>query len=66
MKQYIIKTLDFLKILDYDGGISLTNVAFIAILVKILITPNVEWAPIIALATSTINYMHKRSVNNDQ
>lgn len=66
MKDYIKKVLAFCKLLDYDGGVSLTNIAFIAIIVKVIMAPQIDSQTVIALVTLCVNYMHKRSTNNDQ
>jgi len=62
----MIKILDFFKLLDNDGGISWTTIAFIAVLVKILTAPTIDWGPLLAFAASNMNYMHRRMVNNAQ
>ncbi|GAC1501948.1 MAG: hypothetical protein NVS1B10_06450 [Candidatus Saccharimonadales bacterium] len=59
-----MKILNFLKLLDNEDGISWTTIAFITILVKIIISPSVEWGPLLAFAASNANYMHRRIINN--
>lgn len=58
-----MRLLNFLKLIDYEGGFSWTTVAFIVVLIKILMSPTVEWASLLTFAISNANYMHKRLIN---
>ncbi len=60
----ILKILDFLNILDYSGRISLTNLALISLVGKLLISPNPDFATIGSVVVAMANYMHKRSIND--
>jgi len=60
------KILDFCNILDYSKRISLTNLAFIAIIIKAIATPTLDSQTTIALVTLCLNYVHKRKASNDE
>jgi hypothetical protein len=60
------KVLDFLSILGYDGRVSLTNVALIALVTKIVISPSVDWPSVVAIVTAFGNYAHRRGQNAKQ
>lgn len=61
----MLRVLSFLNLLDDSGhSISLTNIGFIAILFKILISPSVDWPSMVSLIGLLVNYMHKRTVNS--
>lgn len=61
---YILKILDFFNLLDYSNRISLTNLALIALVGKLLVTPNPDFATIGSVIIAFANYMHKRSTND--
>lgn len=60
---YIIKTLDFCNILDYNKRLSLTNIALIALVVKLVVSPSPDLATVGSVVIAFSNYMHKRSTN---
>ncbi len=65
--KYITKILDFLNILDYSGTrLSITNIALIGLLIKVLVSPNVDWPSLVAIITAFANYAHKRSSSDAQ
>ena len=64
MKDFLIKVLDFCNILDDNRCLSLTNLAVIAMVVKMVCTKSPDMATLGATVVSLMNYMHKRSTNN--
>ena len=67
MKNILKKTLDFFNILDYSGDkLSLTNLAFIAIIIKVIKAPTLDPQTVIALVTLCANYLHKRYESSRQ
>lgn len=54
------KILTFLNLLDFEGRLSLTNVAFFVLLVRVTFFPHVTFPEIAALFISVLNYAHKR------
>lgn len=59
------QVLNFLNILDSDGNLSLTNLAFIAMVAKLVLTKNPDYATLGATVATVLNYMHKRNTNNE-
>lgn len=58
----MIKLLSFLNLLDDSGNLSITNIALIAFFTKILFSPQLDGASVVAMVSLLANYMHKRSV----
>jgi hypothetical protein len=59
----LFKILDFFNLLDESGyRISITNVAVIVLISKILFSSNVDWPSVVAVIVSFGNYSHKRYV----
>lgn len=52
----------FIRLLDEEGNLSITNVAAIAILAKVVTSPTVEVESLIAFSLTLLNYGHKRAV----
>jgi len=55
--------LKFLSLSDYDGNVSISNLAVVACLVKILITPEISMVEVGALLGALSNYSLKRFEN---
>lgn len=66
MKNKILKILDFCSILSYDGRLSITNLAVIALIVKLVISPSPDLSTVGATAIALFNYIHKRSSTPDE
>lgn len=62
VKEFILKVLDFCNVLDYAGKLSITNIALIALVGKMVIAPTLDWPSVVTVITVFSNYMHKRSV----
>lgn len=62
----MLKILDFCNILDYNKKLSLTNIALIALVIKLMISPSPDLATVGSVVVAMANYMHKRSTNQDQ
>lgn len=64
MKQFILKALIFLKIVDeHDENISLTNVGLIVVLVKLAIVQSASIVDIGGLLLALLNYNAKKMIN---
>lgn len=61
--RYLLKILAFLNVLDYNGCLSISNIAVIALISKLVLTSNPDIATVGITAVSILNYMHKRSSN---
>lgn len=61
MNEFIKTALDKCGLVGYDGRLSLTTLAFIAIVVKVLTLPELDLAAIGALLVVILNYMHRRT-----
>lgn len=59
------RVLNFLRLIDDDGHLSLTNLAVIVILVKTAIAPTLSVTDIGALLIAVLNYAHRRVVNTN-
>jgi hypothetical protein len=54
----------FLCLIDETPQISLSNIAFLVILGKVILAPAVDWTALVTLAITCLNMMHDRSVTN--
>ena len=59
------RILDFCNLLGQDGRLSITNIALIALVVKMCASPSLDWPAVVTLITVFANYMHKRKTIND-
>jgi len=59
----ILKILDFCNLLDYNKNLSLTNIALIALVVKLIVSPSPDLATVGSVVIAFSNYMHKRSTS---
>ena len=59
MRQKLLKALDFLRLLDENGVLSITNLAVILILIKITLAAQVNFAEMGALLTVISGYQFK-------
>lgn len=64
MINFIKKILDFCSILSYDGKLSITNIAVIALITKLVLSPSPDLATVGITAVSILNYMNKRSTSD--
>jgi len=64
MKEWIKNAGSFLHILDDDGRLNLSDLAFIIIMGKIVASPVLDFPSVITLATVILNKMQKRHVDN--
>lgn len=61
----IKRILAFCNLLEYDENrLSITNIALIGLIFKLVITPQVDWPSIVAVITAFGNYSHKRYINS--
>src|SRR5688572_26794815 len=56
----MMRVLTFLRLVDENGNLSLTNIAVIVSLVKLAMTPTVSMTDTGALLVSVLNYAYKR------
>lgn len=54
-----------MSILGRDRRVSITNVAVIALIAKLALSPSPDLATVGVTAVSILNYMHRRSSNPD-
>jgi len=59
----IQKIAYFLHLIDDDNRLNLEDIAFCVIMVKIVMSPNVDWTALVSLAVCTLNMMHKYKVD---
>ena len=71
MKKKLVRALIFLRIIDeYDGNLSLTNIAVIVILTKLMCgtlfagTFNLQIEDVIGVGVSLFSYQAKKAINN--
>lgn len=50
----------FLCLIDETPQISLSNIAFLVILGKIIVAPQVDWTALVTLSITCLNLMHDR------
>lgn len=62
MKKKLLRLLDFCNLLDYNKKISITNIALIALISKIMMAVTIDFPSVVALATVFANYIHRRSM----
>ena len=65
MLELFNKILQYLRINDEKGRISLTNIALMLILVKIAVVPVTTMKDIAALMTVVLSYQIKRKLSKD-
>lgn len=65
MKEQLMSLLRFLNLLDQEQKLSITNVAMVAMLGKMLVSP-IDWPSALALFTLAANYAHKRYEANKE
>ena len=51
---------------DTKESISLTNLAMVALVIKMLATPNLDWPSVITMITVFANYAHKRDTRKTE
>lgn len=63
----VLKILDFCNLLDYSQKrLSLTNLALISLVLKLIITRNPDLSTIGTTVIAFANYMQRRSANNSK
>jgi hypothetical protein len=53
----------FLQLIDEEPRISLSNIAFLVILGKIIMSAQVDWPALVTLSITCLNLMHDRQSN---
>lgn len=65
MAENVIKALEFLRIVDaHDGKVSLTNVAVMVVVLKILFVPQFSIGEVGALLIALLNYSAKKVIHS--
>jgi hypothetical protein len=59
-----MRLLAWLNLLDSDGNLSITNVAVVALVIKMLLAPQLDWPSVVAMIVTFTNYMHKRQTSD--
>lgn len=62
---YVIKFLQFFRLVDADGLLSLTNIALIIGMYKIAVTQGTNLNDAGLLVAVLLNYAHKRFINKE-
>lgn len=57
------KVCYFLRIVDEEPRLDLSDLAFMIILVKIIIAVQVDWPSMVTLAIAALNSMHNKSLD---
>lgn len=57
------KIMYFLQLIDETPQISWSNVAFLVILGKVIVSPAVDWMALVTLGITCINVMHDRGTS---
>lgn len=60
----LLRATQFLRLTDEQGNLSITNLALIAVLVKLVATPQLPVAELLAFVASMVGYNVKRFVVN--
>lgn len=60
----IKRVAQFLRITDDNGNVSITNIALVAVLVKLMLTPQLATADLLAFVASMVGYNVKRFAVN--
>lgn len=56
----VLRALGWLNLLDSEKNLSLTNLAVVCLVGKMLLSPNLDWPSITGMVVVFANYMHKR------
>lgn len=62
IKHYLLKSGKFLRLIDENNEISLTNVAFMVIILKVALVQDTSMTDIAALLTVILNYSYKKHI----
>lgn len=60
-----MRLLKFLNLLDYEGNLSITNVAVIVGITKMAFMAQMGGVDAVALVGTLLNYAHKRTTSNN-
>ena len=66
MKTWFLKTCFFLHITDGSGQLDLVDLSFIATVVKIMVSPNVDWPSVCSLVPVIMAKMHVTHLRSKQ
>lgn len=58
------KLLKFLNLIDFEGNLSITNIAVIVGITKMAFASQFSSVDAVALVGTLLNYAHKRTVND--
>lgn len=64
--KYVYSVARFLHIIDEDNQLDITDLSFMLVMYKIMVTPNVDWPSLCALIPVILNKMHRRHINAQQ
>lgn len=56
----------FCHVIDDDGRLDLTDVAFMIIMIKVACAHALDWPAVVTLATVLLNKIHKRSTSLEE
>jgi len=61
-----MRTLNFFRLIDENGLLSLTNIAVIVVIAKLSMAQQLDFSAVAALLTAIGGYSFKRFVNKDK
>jgi hypothetical protein len=64
MKTKLLKVFYFLHISDGKGQLDITDLAFMAIIVKLLFAPNFDWASVCSMIPIIASQMHQNHIDS--
>lgn len=62
LKDNLVKVGNFFNLLDAEGRLSISNSGVYVLLVKVAMSPTIDWPTAAGLLVTLLNYSHKRMV----
>jgi len=64
MKDFFLRTVYFFHITDGKGQLDLTDLSFMLVVGKIILTPGIDWTAVCALVPVILQQMHQKQVES--
>lgn len=64
MKDWLLRVVYFLHITDGKGQLDLTDLSFVLVIGKILLSPGIDWTAVCALVPVILQQMHQKQVES--
>lgn len=64
MKAWLLKVVYFFHITDGKGQLDLTDLSFMLVIAKIMLSPGIDWTAVCALVPVILSQMHQRQVES--